>query len=105
MIKLQIQSDKGDGVIDIIRAAISAEIKRLEIGLNKTTKQIEKFETEYDVTSEVFQKEFFSRKPEKRKPGIYRAGRRVKNQGKDNGRPEKTQRNRLCCSLNILPDL
>jgi len=42
MIKLQIQSDKEDGVIDIIRAAISAEIKRLEIDLNKTTKQIEK---------------------------------------------------------------
>ncbi len=58
MIKLKIQSDKEDGVIDIIRSAISAEIKRLEIGLNKTTKQIEKFETEYNVTSEVFQKEF-----------------------------------------------
>lgn len=58
MIKLQIQSDKEDRVIDIIRAAISAEIKRLEIGLDKTTKRIEKFETEYNVTSEVFQKEF-----------------------------------------------
>lgn len=58
MIKLQIQSDKEDGIIDIIRAAISAEIKRLEIGLRKTNTQIEKFETEYKVTSEVFQKEF-----------------------------------------------
>ncbi|MBM4053869.1 MAG: hypothetical protein FJ264_04175 [Planctomycetes bacterium] len=58
MIKLQIQSDKEDGVVDIIRAAISAEIKRLEIGLSKTNMQIEKFETEYDVSSEVFQKEF-----------------------------------------------
>ncbi len=36
MIKLQIQSDKEDGVIDIIRAAISAEIIRLEIGMDKT---------------------------------------------------------------------
>jgi len=58
MIKLQIQSDTKDGVIDIIRAAISSEIKRLEIGLYKTNKQIEKYETEYNVTSEVFQKEF-----------------------------------------------
>ncbi len=58
MIKLQIQSDKEDGVIDIIRAAISAEIKRLEIGLRKTNMQIEKFETEYNVTSEIFKKEF-----------------------------------------------
>ncbi len=58
MIKLQIQSDKEDGIIDIIRAAISAEIKRLEIGLRKTNMQIEKFETAYNVSSEVFQKEF-----------------------------------------------
>lgn len=58
MIKLQIQSDTKDGVIDIVRAAISSEIKRLEIGLNKTNKQIEKYEAEYNVTSDVFQKEF-----------------------------------------------
>lgn len=58
MTKLRIQSDKDDGIIDVIRAAISAEIKRLEIGLSKTNMQIEKFETEYHVTSEVFQKEF-----------------------------------------------
>ncbi|TLD41807.1 MAG: hypothetical protein JETT_1897 [Candidatus Jettenia ecosi] len=58
MIKLQIQSDKDDGIIDVIRAAISAEIKRIEIGLSKTNMQIKKFETEYKVTSEVFQKEF-----------------------------------------------
>ena len=58
MIKLQIQSDTKDGVIDIVQAAISSEIKRLEIGLYKTNKQIEKYETEYNVTSEVFQKEF-----------------------------------------------
>ena len=58
MIKLQIQSDTKDGVIDIVRAAISSEIKRLEIGLYKTNKQIEKYEIEYNVTSKVFQKEF-----------------------------------------------
>ncbi|GAB63592.1 hypothetical protein KSU1_D0283 [Candidatus Jettenia caeni] len=58
MIKLQIQSDTEDGIIDVIRAAISAEIKRLEIGLSKTNMHIKKFETEYKVTSEVFQKEF-----------------------------------------------
>lgn len=58
MIKLQIQSDTKDNVIDVIRAAILAEIKRLEIGLDKTNKQIEKYETEYHVTSEVFRKKF-----------------------------------------------
>lgn len=58
MIKLQIQSDAKDSVLDIIRAAISAEIKRLEIGLDKTDKQIKEFETEYNVSSDIFQKEF-----------------------------------------------
>ncbi|GAN32562.1 MAG: hypothetical protein DYG83_02330 [Candidatus Brocadia sp. AMX2] len=58
MIKLQIESDTTDNVLDIIKTAISAEIKRLEIGLCKTNEQIKKFETEYNVSSETFQKEF-----------------------------------------------
>ena len=58
MIKLQIQSDTKDSILDIIRDAISAEIKRLEIGLGKTDKQIKEFETEYNVSSATFQKEF-----------------------------------------------
>lgn len=58
MIKLQIQSDTKDSVLDIVRAAISAEIKRLEIGLDKTNKQIKEYETEYNVSSDTFQKEF-----------------------------------------------
>ena len=58
MIKLYIQSDTKDGVVDVIKNAVSAEIKRLEIGLYKTNKQIEKYETEYNITSEVFQKKY-----------------------------------------------
>ncbi|MEK6737183.1 MAG: hypothetical protein AABY74_00780 [Planctomycetota bacterium] len=58
MVKLQIQSDAKDSVLDIIRAAISAEIKRLEIGLDKADKYIKEFETEYNVSSDTFQKEF-----------------------------------------------
>jgi len=41
MTKLQIISDK-EGTTDIIKSAISAEIKRLEVGLNKTNKEIKK---------------------------------------------------------------
>ena len=44
MTKLKIQTDAKDGVIGIIQSAIAAEIKRLEIGLHKTIKNIEKFE-------------------------------------------------------------
>ena len=58
MIRLQIQSDIKEGVIDIVQAAISAEVKRLEIGLHRTERQIERFEKEYNVSSDIFQKEF-----------------------------------------------
>lgn len=56
MTKLKIISDKEDAA-DIIKSAISAEIKRLEIGLNKTNKEIRKFEEEYKIPSENFLKE------------------------------------------------
>jgi hypothetical protein len=56
MVKLKIISDKED-VTDVIKSAISAEIKRLEIGLNRTNREIKRFEDEYKVSSEVFLKE------------------------------------------------
>jgi len=58
MIRLQIQSDVKEGALDIVQAAISAEVKRLEIGLHRTERQLERFEKEYNVSSEVFQREF-----------------------------------------------
>lgn len=58
MIRLQIQSDVKESALDIVRTAISAEVKRLEIGLHRTERQIERFEKEYNVSSEVFQREF-----------------------------------------------
>jgi hypothetical protein len=56
MIKLSIQTDAKDGVVAIIQAAIAAEIKRLELGLHKTNKTIEKFEIRYKVSSAIFKK-------------------------------------------------
>ena len=56
MIKLQIQSDTKENAMDIVQTAISAEIKRLEIGLHKTEKQIERFEKKYNMSSDTFQK-------------------------------------------------
>jgi hypothetical protein len=53
MTKLKIISDKED-VTDVIKSAIAAEIKRLEIGLNRTNREIQRFEDEYKVSSEVF---------------------------------------------------
>lgn len=43
---------------DIVKSAISAEIKRLEIGLNRTNREIKEFEGKYEVSSEIFLKEF-----------------------------------------------
>ena len=58
MIKLSIQADTKDSVVAIIQAAIASEIKRLELGLLKTNKHIEKFERRYKVSSAIFQKKF-----------------------------------------------
>ncbi len=55
--KLKIISDKEE-IPDIIKSAIFAEIKRMEVGLNKTKKEIKRFEEEYKIPSEVFLKEF-----------------------------------------------
>lgn len=57
MTTLKIVSDRED-VTDIIRSAISSEIKRLEIGLNKTNDIIKKFEEKYNISSEIFLREF-----------------------------------------------
>lgn len=58
MIRLQIQSDAKEGALDIVQTAIFSEVKRLEIGLHRTERHIERFEKEYNVTSDVFQREF-----------------------------------------------
>ncbi|MDR4499293.1 MAG: hypothetical protein MRK02_15450 [Candidatus Scalindua sp.] len=57
MVKLKVFSEKED-ITDSIKSAITAEIKRLEVGLNRTHKEIKIFEEKYKVTSEVFLKNF-----------------------------------------------
>lgn len=58
MIRLQIQGDAQDKALDIVKAAIAAEIKRLEIGLHRTEQQIAAHESRYGVSSETFKKKF-----------------------------------------------
>lgn len=55
--KLKIISDKED-MSDIVKSAISSEIKRQEVGLDKTNKEIKRFEEKYKILSEVFLKKF-----------------------------------------------
>ena len=57
MIRLQIQTDVEDNTIDIVKAAIIAEIKRLELGLHRTEQQIAGHENKTGVSSAAFQKE------------------------------------------------
>lgn len=57
MVRLEIQSDVED-IETIVKSAIHAEIKRLEIGLNKTDKEIKKFEDKYKISSDIFLKEY-----------------------------------------------
>ena len=57
MTTIRILSDQKD-MAEIVRSAILAEIKRLEIGLKKTEKEIKAFEDRYRVSSEVFSNQF-----------------------------------------------
>jgi hypothetical protein len=41
MTRLQIYSDEKDRVVSVIQTAIASEIRRLELGLEKTNRQIE----------------------------------------------------------------
>jgi len=55
MVKLKIITDKDKKDMEgIIKSAISAETKRVEIGLRKTNENIKKFEKQYNITSKRF---------------------------------------------------
>ncbi|MBI4826924.1 MAG: hypothetical protein HY807_10980 [Nitrospirae bacterium] len=58
MTTVQIKSDSDNSTLDIIKDAIEAELKRLELGLQKTNKQITQFENEYKISSETFLSKF-----------------------------------------------
>lgn len=58
MTTVQIKSDSDSDTMDIIKTAIDAELKRLELGLQKTERQIAKFENEYKIPSETFLSKF-----------------------------------------------
>lgn len=53
MIRLHIASDQ-QNALPVIKSAISEKMKRIEIGLRKTEKEIQKFEEKYSMSSEQF---------------------------------------------------
>lgn len=57
MSKLKVISDKEESA-EIVKNAVSAEINRMEIALNKTEKEIQKFEKKYNIPSKRFLKEY-----------------------------------------------
>ncbi|MBS1258395.1 MAG: hypothetical protein MAG551_01454 [Candidatus Scalindua arabica] len=58
MIKLEINDDQKGKVMDVVKSAISAEVRRMEIGLKKTNAQIEKLEKKYNTSSGIFLRDF-----------------------------------------------
>ena len=54
---LKIVSDREEHA-EVVKSAISTEIKRLEIALKRTEKEIRKYEDKYNVPSNVFAKKF-----------------------------------------------
>ncbi|MCL4475601.1 MAG: hypothetical protein M1508_05175 [Nitrospirae bacterium] len=57
MSKLKIISEEKD-TEEMVKTAILAEIKRLEVALRRTEREIRKFEEEYRVPSEAFLRDF-----------------------------------------------
>ncbi|QTA85776.1 hypothetical protein [Desulfonema magnum] len=57
MIRLEIKSNFEDAE-SLIRSAVCSEIKRLEIGLDRTDREIRKFEDKYQISSDIFVKEY-----------------------------------------------
>jgi len=56
MIRIQVESDTQSRGVAIVRSAITAEIKKLELALIKTNRQIGSFERKYKTTSGMFRK-------------------------------------------------
>jgi hypothetical protein len=57
MIIIEIKSDF-ENAESLIRSAVSSEIKRLEIGLGRTDREIRKFEDKYRISSDTFIQEY-----------------------------------------------
>ncbi|OQY54680.1 MAG: hypothetical protein B6245_20910 [Desulfobacteraceae bacterium 4572_88] len=57
MIRLEIKSDFEDAE-SLIRSAVLSEIKRSEIGLGRTDREIGKFEDKYGISSDMFVREY-----------------------------------------------
>lgn len=57
MVRLEIKSNE-KGVSSLVESAISAEIRRMEIGLMRTEDELKRLEEKYNVDSNVFLKEF-----------------------------------------------
>jgi hypothetical protein len=56
MSNVKIISDREDSA-ELVRTAVMAELKRLELALNKTDKIISKFEEQHNITSDTFLKD------------------------------------------------
>ena len=77
MSKLKIISEEKD-TAEMVKSAILAEIKRLEVALRRTEREILKFEEEYRVPSEVFLRDFAAEN--------LKGGEEVSSCGDDSGR-------------------
>lgn len=58
MTRLKIKSESRDKALDMVKAAVVAEIRRMELGLQKTNQQISRFEKRYGISSDNFRSQF-----------------------------------------------
>ncbi len=53
MLRLHVASDQ-QNALPVIQSAIAAKMKRIELGLRKTEKEIQRFEEKYNMSSDQF---------------------------------------------------
>ena len=53
MLRLHVASDQ-QNALPVIQSAIAAKMKRIELGLRKTEKEIQRFEEKYNMSSDHF---------------------------------------------------
>ncbi|MEW6218006.1 MAG: hypothetical protein AB1634_00545 [Thermodesulfobacteriota bacterium] len=58
MARIQIEADAQGAVLDMVKEAIAAEIKRLEIGLLRTERLLAEREKKYGISSELFLEQY-----------------------------------------------
>ena len=58
MTQITVQSERASEVIPLLRAALDHEIRVLDLGIDKTRRNLSRFEAQFGMESQVFYRDF-----------------------------------------------